>query len=57
MRGLRASYPMIGGTPRMLRSPLRAELRRRYRSAQCALEDEARQSGWERGARPLPHAA
>jgi hypothetical protein len=52
-----ASYPVIGGTPRILQSPLGAELRRRYRSAQCALEDEARESGWERGARSLPLAA
>jgi SAM-dependent methyltransferase len=36
-----ASYPVIGGTPRMLRSPLRAELRRRYPSARCPLEDGA----------------
>jgi SAM-dependent methyltransferase len=34
-----ASYPVIGGTPRMLRAPLLAEVRRRYPRARCALGD------------------
>jgi ubiquinone/menaquinone biosynthesis C-methylase UbiE/uncharacterized protein YbaR (Trm112 family) len=38
-----SGYPVIGGTARMLRSPLLAELRRRYPRARCALEDRGRE--------------
>jgi SAM-dependent methyltransferase len=40
--GCGCGYPVIGGTPRMLRAPLLAELRRRYPRALCAFEDGPR---------------
>jgi SAM-dependent methyltransferase/uncharacterized protein YbaR (Trm112 family) len=42
--GCGCGYPLIGGTPRMLRAPLLAELRRRYPRAHCAFEDGPRKA-------------
>jgi SAM-dependent methyltransferase len=39
-----SKYPVIGGTPRMLRAPLLAELKHRYPRARCALEDRRREA-------------
>jgi SAM-dependent methyltransferase len=40
-----SSYPVIGGTPRMLRTPLLADVRRRYPRACCARHDSPREGG------------
>jgi SAM-dependent methyltransferase len=42
--GCTCGYPVIGGTPRMLREPQLAELRTRYPRARCALEHWVRQT-------------
>jgi SAM-dependent methyltransferase len=39
-----SGYPVVGGTPRMLRGPLMAELRRRYPQARCRIEDGPRKA-------------
>jgi SAM-dependent methyltransferase len=40
-------YPVIGGTPRILRAPLLAELQHRYPFARCAIEDARRDASEE----------
>jgi SAM-dependent methyltransferase len=42
--GCGSRYPVIGGTPRVVRAPLLAELRHRYPRARCELEDVRRES-------------